>query len=59
MSLPDRAPQKKKSSTDEQDRIFKPLTDTEIRNAQPAEKAYRLFDGRGLYLEVAPNGGKW
>jgi hypothetical protein len=46
MPLPDRAPQKK------------PLTDTKIRNAQPAEKAYRLFDGRGLYLEVAPNGGK-
>ncbi len=22
-------------------------------------KPYRLFDGRGLYLEVRPNGGKW
>jgi len=36
-----------------------PLTDTAIRNAKPAEKAKRLFDGRGLYLEVSPSGGKW
>ena len=36
-----------------------PLTDTAIRNAKPAEKAKKLFDGGGLYLEVAPSGGKW
>ncbi|MCZ6581418.1 MAG: integrase arm-type DNA-binding domain-containing protein, partial [Nitrospirae bacterium] len=36
-----------------------PLTDTAIRNAKPAEKAKRLFDGGGLYLEVSPTGGKW
>ena len=36
-----------------------PLTDTTIRNAKPAEKAKKLFDGGGLYLEVAPSGGKW
>ena len=37
-----------------------PLTDTAIRNAKPAEKPLRLFDGGGLYLEVAPtSGGKW
>lgn len=36
-----------------------PLTDTAIRNAKPAEKARKLFDGGGLYLEVAPSGGKW
>ena len=36
-----------------------PLTDTAIRNAKPAEKAKRLFDGGGLYLEVSPSGGKW
>ena len=36
-----------------------PLTDTAIRNAKAAEKAQRLFDGGGLYLEVSPNGGKW
>jgi integrase len=35
------------------------LTDTAIRNAKPAAKASRLFDGGGLYLEVAPSGGKW
>ena len=36
-----------------------PLTDTAIRNAKPAGKALRLFDSGGLYLEVAPAGGKW
>ncbi len=35
-----------------------PLTDTAIRKAKPAEKPLRLFDGGGLYLEVAPTGGK-
>lgn len=36
-----------------------PLTDTAIRTIKPAAKAQRLFDGGGLYLEVAPSGGKW
>ena len=36
-----------------------PLTDAAIRKAQPAEKPQRLFDGGGLYLEIAPSGGKW
>ena len=36
-----------------------PLTDTTIRNAKPAEKPKKLYDERGLYLEVAPSGGKW
>jgi integrase len=36
-----------------------PLTDTAIRKAKPGEKAQKLFDGGGLYLEVAPSGGKW
>ncbi|MBI2066816.1 MAG: integrase arm-type DNA-binding domain-containing protein [Deltaproteobacteria bacterium] len=36
-----------------------PLTDTAIRNCCPPEKTVRLFDGGGLYLEVAPSGGKW
>ncbi|SFM28341.1 protein of unknown function [Ectothiorhodospira mobilis] len=36
-----------------------PLTDTAIRNAKPADKARKQFDGGGLYLEVAPSGGKW
>lgn len=36
-----------------------PLTDTEIRRTKPQSKPIRLFDGGGLYLEVAPSGGKW
>ena len=36
-----------------------PLTDTQIRKAKPTEKAQRLFDGGGLYLEISPKGGKW
>lgn len=36
-----------------------PLTDIEIRNARPREKAYRLADGAGMYLEVSPAGGKY
>jgi integrase len=35
------------------------LTDTAIRSARPAAKPVKLFDGGGLYLEVAPSGGKW
>jgi hypothetical protein len=36
-----------------------PLTDTAIRNAKPGEKPIKLFDERGLYLEISPTGGKW
>ena len=36
-----------------------PLTDTAVRNAKPTDKTRRMFDARGLYLEVAPSGGKW
>ncbi|HET8555474.1 MAG TPA: integrase arm-type DNA-binding domain-containing protein [Rhodanobacteraceae bacterium] len=35
------------------------LTASRIRNAKPKAKPCKLFDGRGLYLEVRPNGGKW
>ncbi len=35
------------------------LTQELIRNARPAEKAYRLFDGGGMYLEVSPNGSRY
>ena len=34
------------------------LTDVAIRNAKPGPKPVRLADGAGLYLEVAPTGGK-
>jgi integrase len=36
-----------------------PLNNVKIRNTKPDEKTMRLFDGGGLYLEVAPSGGKW
>ena len=36
-----------------------PLTDTALRSAKPQAKAFRLFDGGGLYLEVSPAGGYW
>lgn len=35
------------------------LTDIAIKNAKPGLKSTKLFDGQGLYLEVAPTGGKW
>ena len=35
------------------------LSDTAIRSAKPQSKTVKLFDGGGLYLEVAPSGGKW
>jgi integrase len=34
------------------------LTDTQVRQAKPSEKAQRLWDERGLYLEITPAGGK-
>ena len=34
------------------------LTDVKIRAAKPAAKAYRLPDSGGLYLLIAPSGGK-
>lgn len=36
-----------------------PLTDTAIKNAKPSDKTARMFDGGGMYLEIAPAGGKW
>jgi integrase len=36
-----------------------PLTDTTIRNAKAVDKAIKLFDGGGLFLQVMPTGGKW
>lgn len=35
------------------------LSDTALRKAKPADKPYKLYDERGLYLIVNPNGGKW
>jgi len=35
------------------------LTDVLIRKAKPKDKSYKLADGNGMYLEIAPAGGKW
>lgn len=35
------------------------LKDTEIKHAKAKEKAYKLTDGSGLYLQVSPKGGKY
>ncbi|MCY0388247.1 tyrosine-type recombinase/integrase [Robbsia sp. Bb-Pol-6] len=32
------------------------LTDIQCRNAKPKDRPYKLTDGKGLYLEVKPNG---
>jgi len=34
------------------------LTNTQIRNAKPKKKIYKLFDGDGLFLKVTPIGSK-
>ena len=34
------------------------LTNVDIKNAKPRDKSYRLYDEKGLYLEVTPAGGK-
>ena len=36
-----------------------PLNDVTIKAAKPQDKPLRLFDERGLYLEISPSGGKW
>jgi hypothetical protein len=36
-----------------------PLNDAACKNAKPSEKPRKLSDEKGLYLEVAPNGGKY
>lgn len=35
------------------------LTDDAIQNARPKEKKYKIYDLSGLFLLVAPAGGKW
>ena len=34
------------------------LTDTQCRTAKPKDKPYKVSDGKGLYLEIKPNGVK-
>lgn len=35
------------------------LTDKALKQAKPREKAYKLADGKGLYLLINPNGSKY
>ncbi|MDO3816597.1 integrase domain-containing protein [Salmonella enterica] len=39
--------------------VTSPLSATEVHKAKPAVKAYYLFDGRGLCLQIKPNGNKY
>ena len=34
------------------------LTEVQCKNAKPKEKSYKLFDARGLYLEISVKGSK-
>jgi len=36
-----------------------PLSQVKCKNAKPKPRTYRLFDEKGLYLEVTPKGQKW
>jgi len=35
------------------------LNDVAVRKAKPESKPYKMADGRGMYLEVMPNGSKY
>nr|WP_050762043.1 Arm DNA-binding domain-containing protein [Desulfomicrobium baculatum] len=35
-----------------------PLNIAQIKAAKPAEKPVRMFDEKGLYLEISPTGSK-
>ncbi|MFZ1904792.1 MAG: integrase arm-type DNA-binding domain-containing protein [Steroidobacteraceae bacterium] len=39
-------------------RYMASLSDLRVRNAKPRDRAYKLFDGRGLFLLVTPPGGR-
>jgi hypothetical protein len=34
------------------------LTKLQVEHAKPRAKPYKMFDGRGLYLEVSPSGAR-
>lgn len=36
-----------------------PLTDVAVRHARPRDRAYKLADGQGMYLEVMPGGARY
>jgi integrase len=39
-------------------RMTKPLTNTEVKQAKPKDKVFKLSDGGGLQLRIRPNGTK-
>ena len=39
-------------------RTTNPLTNTQVKQAKPVDKLYKLSDGDGLQLWVKPNGSK-
>lgn len=39
-------------------KIIKPLTDSQVKQAKPQDKAYKLADGGGMYLYVTKLGAK-
>jgi len=36
-----------------------PLTDTKLRTMKPTDRTQKLFDEKGMYLEVTPKGGRY
>ena len=39
-------------------RLSAPLTDMQVRKARPRDKAYKMFDGGGMYLDVMTSGSR-
>lgn len=39
-------------------KIVAPLTDARIKNAKPRDKAYKLTDGDGMFIDVMPSGSR-
>lgn len=35
------------------------LTDTQVKNAKPRDKEYKLTDGMGMFLHIPPKGCKY
>lgn len=38
---------------------YSKLTPKIVLSAKPQDKIYKLWDGRGLYLKIMPNGSKY
>ncbi|WP_423028383.1 tyrosine-type recombinase/integrase [Undibacterium sp. SXout20W] len=48
-----------KTYTVKMPKLVTPLTDIQVRNAKPKDKAYKLADGAGMYLLVNPDATKY